>query len=378
MVLGARNFSKRHVKENTPPVKSVDAITQRVTASLREAARRRRRRVSGSQNIQFEPVAKRELRPKTVFQVRVVRPTQPEPRQQSVTVQDVEMTPASPSTSSTVPVSIPRRLGRPTYKAVSPEAIEAAVPGVGSVQYVLDTLPFLRNEMLRGIIGAKVPSMKTSTVPTEMEVDISSLVNADIPTHVLLVYRQPPTKQGEQPAPPAITKSAMLIPVHSVVLAAHCANLPPLEPSSVEVIPTSSGGAKVTLPVKPLGVPAPELFSLVNTYLYTKNPMQLFSALLPKGCAVPEPLRPQSLSSMDEKLAAVRSLGQHVAQTYTPNDILQSIFRTNGVWRNVCALGIFDPAVWQPLDVVWEILLTSLSIATNQPELMAPSSSSRS
>ena len=35
----------------------------------------------------------------------------------------------------------------------------------------------------------------------------------------------------------------------------------------------------------------------------------------------------------------------------------------SGVWRNVVALGIADPELWDALDLAWEVVLGSLNLA---------------
>ena len=52
--------------------------------------------------------------------------------------------------------------------------------------------------------------------------------------------------------------------------------------------------------------------------------------------------------------------------------------RVNGLWRNVCALGIFDSGIWETIDTAWEVLLLALGMATgNLDKVMGePASSS--
>lgn len=33
----------------------------------------------------------------------------------------------------------------------------------------------------------------------------------------------------------------------------------------------------------------------------------------------------------------------------------------NGLWKNVCALGIFDAELWGIMDIAWEIVLAALT-----------------
>lgn len=33
----------------------------------------------------------------------------------------------------------------------------------------------------------------------------------------------------------------------------------------------------------------------------------------------------------------------------------------NGVWRNACALGVFDTELWGVMDLAWEVVLVALT-----------------
>ena len=80
---------------------------------------------------------------------------------------------------------------------------------------------------------------------------------------------------------PAATKRwVMLFPMHNIILASHCANLPILQ-SSVPATPKSAGKS-ILIPVVPLCIPAPEVFSQLSTFLYTKRIDHLLATLLPQ------------------------------------------------------------------------------------------------
>jgi len=42
----------------------------------------------------------------------------------------------------------------------------------------------------------------------------------------------------------------------------------------------------------------------------------------------------------------------------------------HGLWRNVCALGVFDDNLWNAMDLAWEVLLTAIAIGTGNPQAM--------
>lgn len=38
----------------------------------------------------------------------------------------------------------------------------------------------------------------------------------------------------------------------------------------------------------------------------------------------------------------------------------------NGVWRNACALGVFDAELWSVMDLAWEVVLVALNKAADR------------
>jgi hypothetical protein len=102
-------------------------------------------------------------------------------------------------------------------------------------------------------------------------------------------------------------------------------------------------------------------------YLYTKRSDLLLRSLLP--VIPPTPIN--VYTSPDEtpeeaarQLQNALSFARQLAATYTPHALLQYTMRVNGLWRNVCALGIFDSGIWEIIDTAWEVLLLALGMAT--------------
>ncbi len=49
--------------------------------------------------------------------------------------------------------------------------------------------------------------------------------------------------------------------------------------------------------------------------------------------------------------------------TCSPHALLKRIATVNGLWRNVCELGVFDDELWTTMDVAWEVLVAALAAA---------------
>lgn len=184
----------------------------------------------------------------------------------------------------------------------------------------------------------------SNALPKELSILINDL-SADLPTHMLAVY----SRQSSHS--PNLTRRVTLYPTHNLVMAAHCANLPML-PKSTTSEPDDAGN--MLLPVVPLCIPAPETFSQLSGYLYTKNAYHLLSTLLPTGIGS----TPYSLLGRDE--TEVQQFSAKLRATYTPHALLTHAMSINGLWRNTVALGIFDDQLWDMLDLSWEVVIGAL------------------
>ena len=132
MVLQA-NFAKRTDAENTPPSTHSKGLAGRLHNSIHETTRRRRGRTSGApytSKYAVEQAKKRNTnKSKTAASVRFTVTTVPTPV-------DVEMDDATrPSTSylsgpGSIPITLPRTLGRPEFREVSSEALQAIDPSL--------------------------------------------------------------------------------------------------------------------------------------------------------------------------------------------------------------------------------------------------------
>lgn len=151
MVLQA-NFAKSIDAENTPPVTYSKGLASRLHTSIHDTSRRRRARNSGVSHTSKYAIeqAKRRNSNKSKTAAACVRftvTTVPSPV-------DVEMDDATrPSTSylpaaKSIPISFPRILGRPEFREVSPEALQAIDPSLvdTDINHIRETLEELGPE----------------------------------------------------------------------------------------------------------------------------------------------------------------------------------------------------------------------------------------
>ena len=80
-------------------------------------------------------------------------------------------------------------------------------------------------------------------------------------------------------------------------------------------------------------------------------------------------------STFQQDQSKVPDFAKELAETFTVRTLIKHILTVYGVWQNVCAMGVFDDNLWETLDILWELLLTSIVIGTgNQSALSAMSS----
>ena len=205
------------------------------------------------------------------------------------------------------------------------------------------------------------------------------------PTHILAITSS--KSSPSSPTTPTVASFAAqsaasasvtvpLYPAHALVLAAHCTLLPPLPRSR-----PSNRAASLTLPVVPLTVPSAETFPLMHAYLHTKRPDTLLAALLPvlaSSFPSASPSRSSSSSgsvyvsqfTSEQFSRLANGLAGHAYQTAgaqgAPAALMNYAKVVNALWRNVCALGVFDPELWGVMDLAWEIILTAMTFAAQR------------
>ena len=196
--------------------------------------------------------------------------------------------------------------------------------------------------VLASTVTPPMAAASSTSLPKEVDVTVRNAHDSILPTHMLAVHSS--TQSASQGA-----RKVTLFPAHSLVLAAHCANLPPL-PALVASTPVTSDDSEdvhVTLPILPLSIPSPETFATLSSYLYTQRPDALLRSLLPSfPTTTPVPATTAALTQTLER---------------APSSILLAhALKVHGVWRNACALGVHDERLWGVLDLAWKACVGGL------------------
>lgn len=201
------------------------------------------------------------------------------------------------------------------------------------------------------------PQLPRSRVPSSF--DIAPARGAAPPTHILAVQSSPSSKHPT-------TDSVFLVPTHHIVLAANCAHIPRIPISRPQM--RSSG--KLTVPVMPLVVPHAEAFAPLHAYLIAHRLDRLMSTLLP----VPPSMlstRGGGTSSAGGPFAHISApqIATFLAASASGDKMsaLMALTRTvSAIWRNACALGIFDRDLWAALDFSWEVILGAMNMVATR------------
>lgn len=197
-------------------------------------------------------------------------------------------------------------------------------------------------------------SVSKSRIPSSVDLPI---MTSSPPTHVLAVYTSVSPSR-----PPNDADKAFIIPTHGLVLAAHCAKLPRLPPSRLQV--RANGTA--TIPVIRLSVPVAEAFVPLHTFLVSRRMDIFLCSLLPLPSSMVSSARASSSSQNTLENMSAHHLATYLATAPVGDKMsaLMGVARTIiGVWQNASLLGVLDFEMWDGLDFAWEILLAAMNMA---------------
>lgn len=217
----------------------------------------------------------------------------------------------------------------------------------------IDQLIFIYPSSMLQVLSTVKANPGKDIIPKELSLLVQDMASV-LPTHMMAVY-------GPQPKAGAASqrRRVTLFPIHSLVFAVYCSKLPPFPPSAPQSTPQG-----VTVPVRPLCLPAPQTYPQLSSFLYSKRTDLLLQSLMPCPPSTNLETDPSELPKFATKLAG----------TYTSQALLQHTMTVHGLWQNVCALGIFDDCLWDTIDLAWQVLLTAIAIGTGAPQAMLPPS----
>lgn len=169
------------------------------------------------------------------------------------------------------------------------------------------------------------PPLPTNTISSRIQIEVAD-APADLPTHMLAVDKKD-VGEGEH-------NVVTMLAIHRFIWdinRAHVPSLPPSGPASTSC-PASFYAVRRTVPIVPLGLPAPDAFRELLRYLYTKRANEL--------SAEPLPVRsPSAAAGYDAMDRFARSLASELPGV----ELLQHTAHIRGVWRNAYAPGVVRP-----------------------------------
>lgn len=186
------------------------------------------------------------------------------------------------------------------------------------------------NRMLASLSGTEM-CPPTVPFPNELLFVLKDDAATELPpTHALTIYSSDPTRLNEYAM--GIT-TAVVCPVHHIVLAVNCNKIPPVPRSdhSIWVVSSIGDSPVVSLPVLKLFLPAPKEFPALQNYLYSRDSKAIISHLLPAALPL----------CNDAQLESAKEM------------IL-------GLWHNARALGVVDEKFWCLLADIWVIVSKTL------------------
>jgi hypothetical protein len=197
------------------------------------------------------------------------------------------------------------------------------------------------------------PQLPRSRVPSSF--DVAPTRGAPPPTHILAVQSSPSSKHP-------VSDAVFIIPTHHIVLAANCAHIPRIPVSR----PQMRSNGMLSVPVMPLVVPHAEAFAPLHTFLVSHRLDRLMSALLP----VPPSMLSRARAGSSAPGGPFAHISAPQVATYLAASAsgdrmsaLMALTRTvSAIWRNACALGIFDRDLWAALDFSWEVILGAMNM----------------
>ncbi|KAJ7736785.1 hypothetical protein DFH07DRAFT_927754 [Mycena maculata] len=261
---------------------------------------------------------------------------------------------------------LPRTLVRPSFTEVSRTALLAASPELGnvSVEFIRKNLLATSPQMISGTSALSQSHLPTalpkSSLPPYLTVPFfppQDCGHPSYPTHALAISNASPS------GPVDMHDMHLIFPIHALVLAAHCSKLPQLPP------PAPRAAASVHLPVLPLALPSAPAFSILLAFMYAHRLDAVLSALFPVPPPFLRKLTHKTVRAALQSGADLHLLSAHLctASGASVQVLMTHTAHVKELWQDMVALGIDDAALWDTVELAYEIVLGALNLAVMAP-----------
>ncbi|KAJ7825845.1 hypothetical protein B0H14DRAFT_2819228 [Mycena olivaceomarginata] len=280
---------------------------------------------------------------------------------------------AIPSTEN-VPMILPRAVESGTDD-VSRRLLAVFAPELSPLpgRVVRRELFTSSRRFLDGLSAVQVPqTVQRNQLPVTFSIPVGRDPRASgpppiYPSHVLAVS---PPPASSRPTP--IDAPVALVTVHGAVIGANCTNVDLPAP-----VPQSSDPRFLNLAAYRLTVYSLPAFVILRLYMYGRRIDTFMDSILPFPPTFLQQFRPNHRTPGHESLRLTgtansapqtRSLAEHLIIS-TPGGaypMWERIRLLQGVWQTMCELGMYEPLLWQALDLAWQVARYALVVVSEQ------------
>ncbi|KAJ7904993.1 hypothetical protein B0H13DRAFT_2233835 [Mycena leptocephala] len=238
---------------------------------------------------------------------------------------------------------LPRTLVRPSFTEVARDALLAASPDLGNV-----SVEFIRKNLL-----ATAPQMLAGTSALSPSHLPSALPKSSLPPYITVPIF--PLRDCIHPS----------YPTHALAISTHAHPDPMTPTSSFRFTLCPARVRSVHLPVLPLALPSAPAFAILHAFMYSKRLDAVLTALFPIPPHFLRALTHKTVRAALQSGADLHHLSAHLCAASTSNVqvLMTHTAHVKELWQDMVALGIDDTALWDTVELAYEIVLGALNLA---------------